>query len=111
MGAALICDAAIASIDGPRAETLKPIETTARANDDSARASDEALRQRVQSALHADPYFYDRHVTVSVKNGHVTLKGFVFSAWDLTNALKIARDASGGAPVEDHLTIQENKRR
>ncbi|HEY0746885.1 MAG TPA: BON domain-containing protein [Steroidobacteraceae bacterium] len=110
-GAALICDTASASIDWPRAQPLNPIETTARANDDAARASDEALRQRVQSALHADPYFYDRHVKVAVKNGQVTLHGFVFSDWDLRNAVKIARDASGGAPVSDDLTIKEGGRR
>jgi osmotically-inducible protein OsmY len=111
IGAAVICHAASASIDGPRAQALNPTETPARANDDSVRASDEALRQRVQSALHTDPYFYDAHVTVSVKNGRVTLHGFVFSDWDLRNAVKIARDASGGAPVNDELTIKEGGRR
>jgi osmotically-inducible protein OsmY len=107
VGAALICDATSASIDGPRTQAVKPIETAARANDDAAQTSDEALRRRVQGALHTDPYFYDRHVKVSVKNGQVTLHGFVFSDWDLRNAVKIARDASGGAPVTNDLTIKE----
>jgi osmotically-inducible protein OsmY len=110
-GAALICQASSASINEPRVQAVKPLETAARANDDAAQTSDEALRKRVQGALHTDPYFYDRHVKVSVKNGQVTLHGFVFSDWDLRNAVKIARDASGGAPVNDDLTIKEGGQR
>src|ERR1700730_1411154 len=45
--------------------------------------TDEQLRKRVQAALHSDPYFYDEHVNVSVKNGVVVLHGFVSSEWDL----------------------------
>ena len=29
--------------------------------------ADEKLRRRVKAALHADPYFYDKHVTVSIE--------------------------------------------
>jgi osmotically-inducible protein OsmY len=42
-------------------------------------AADKKLRKRVQAALHADPYFYDRQITVSTKNGVVVLRGLVFS--------------------------------
>jgi osmotically-inducible protein OsmY len=112
VGAALIFGAAaMAAIDGPRTAALGSVEAAARPNDDARRVSDEALRQRVQSALHADPYFYDRHVKVSVEKGRVILHGFVFSDWDLRNALKIARDAAGGATVTDDLTIKEGGRR
>jgi osmotically-inducible protein OsmY len=41
--------------------------------------AEEKLRKRVKDALHSDPYFYDKHVTVSVKNGAVVLRGFVTS--------------------------------
>ncbi|MEA3138749.1 MAG: hypothetical protein QOK23_918 [Gammaproteobacteria bacterium] len=112
VGAALIFEAAaMAAIDGPRPAALGAVEAAARPNDDAGKASDEALRKRVQSALHADPYFYDKHVKVSVENGRVILHGFVFSDWDLRNALKIARDAAGGATVTDELSIKEGGRR
>jgi osmotically-inducible protein OsmY len=67
---------------------------------------DEELRKLVQAALHFDPYFYDAHVTVSVEKGDVLLKGFVFSDWDLLNAMRIARKAAGGRRVVDSLSIE-----
>jgi|SRR5271165_492079 len=69
-------------------------------------AAKEALRHRVQAALHADPYFYDRHVTVSIENGAVVLRGFVFSDWGLRDALRIAKEAAGDTPVVDNLSIK-----
>jgi osmotically-inducible protein OsmY len=68
--------------------------------------ADEGLKNRVKTALHIDPYFYDKHVTVSVENGSVVLRGFVFSAWGLQDALRIARKAAGKAPVIDNLSIK-----
>jgi osmotically-inducible protein OsmY len=73
--------------------------------------ADEELRKRVKAALHVDPYFYDEHVTVSIENGGVVLRGFVFSDWDLRDALRIARKAAGDRPVIDNLAIKEGGRR
>ncbi len=64
----------------------------------------------MKAALHADPYFYDEHVTVSVENGVVVLRGFVFSGWDLRQALSIARKAAGGKTVVDDLSIKQGGR-
>jgi osmotically-inducible protein OsmY len=69
-------------------------------------AAGEELRNRVQAALHSDPYFYDEHVTVSVDKGVVMLRGFVLSAWDLEDAIRIARKAAGGSRVVDDLSIK-----
>ena len=69
-------------------------------------AANEALRKRVQAALHTDPYFYDRHLTVSVENGAIVLRGFVFSAWGLQDAIRIAKKAAGDTPVVDNLSIE-----
>jgi osmotically-inducible protein OsmY len=68
--------------------------------------ADEDLGNRVKTALHVDPYFYDKHVTVSVEKGSVVLRGFVFSAWQLQDALRIARKAAGNTPVVDNLSIK-----
>jgi osmotically-inducible protein OsmY len=70
----------------------------------------EAIRQRVANALRADPYLYDRHVTVSVEEGRIVLRGFVFGDWDLRNALRIARQSAGGLTVVDNLSIKEGGR-
>src|ERR1700684_1571429 len=58
------------------------------------RMSDEKLRKRVKDALHSDPYFYDEHVTVSVENGAVVLRGIVSSEWDLRDAVRTASKAA-----------------
>ena len=77
----------------------------------SSAPADEELKERVQAALHADPYFYDRHVTVSVDKGAVVLHGFVFSDWDLQEAIRIAGHAAGDRRVIDDLSIQQGGRR
>jgi osmotically-inducible protein OsmY len=70
------------------------------------RMSDEKLRKRVKDALHSDPYFYDEHVTVSVENGAVVLRGFVSSEWDLRDAVRIASKAAADRRVIDNLSIE-----
>jgi hypothetical protein len=65
-----------------------------------------AERAGAQVALHSDPYFYDRHVTVSVDNGAVVLQGFVSSEWDLLDAIRIANKAAGDRRVIDDLSIK-----
>jgi osmotically-inducible protein OsmY len=74
-------------------------------------AADEDLKQRVTSALHADPYFYDEHVSVSVDNGVVVLHGFVASEWDLRDAIRIASKAAGDQRVIDDLSITQGGNR
>jgi osmotically-inducible protein OsmY len=73
--------------------------------------SDAELQDRVQLALHADPYFYDGHVVVSVEQGVVHLKGMVFSDWDLRDAIRIATKASGDRTVVNNLTLIVGGRR
>jgi osmotically-inducible protein OsmY len=83
----------------------------ASATPDAAALSDGELAERVKAALHADPYFYDEHVTVSVERGVVVLRGFVFSSWDLRDALRIAGKAAGDRRVVDNLSIKQGGRR
>jgi hypothetical protein len=78
---------------------------------DSVLSGDGELAKRVQAALHADPYFYDGHVTVSEEKGAVVLHGFVLSNWDLRDALRIARQVAGDRPVIDNLSLEEGGRR
>jgi hypothetical protein len=68
------------------------------------------LSGRVRAALHAEPYFYDRHVDVTVEGDAVVLSGIVFSDWDLREALRIARKTAGNRPVVDNLSIEQGGR-
>jgi hypothetical protein len=74
-------------------------------------AAPRSLRRKASPALlvpltlHADRYFFDRHVEVSVKDGVVVLRGLVFSDWDLRDALRIARKAAGENLVVNSLTL------
>jgi BON domain len=57
---------------------------------------DEVVKTRVETALHDDPYFYDEHVTVTVKNGVVHLQGIVFDAQDMQSVRRIIRKKVSG---------------
>ena len=72
---------------------------------------DADVRDRVQLALHDDPYFYDGHVQVSVENGVVYLRGLVFSDWDLRDAMRIAGKAAGNRRVINDLILVQGGRR
>ena len=79
--------------------------------EERASVVDQQLKDNVDNALSSDPYFYGAHVTVSVENGNVVLRGFVFSDWDLRDAIRIATRAAGGRRVVDDLTIEVAGRR
>ena len=82
-------------------------QTPHAAGEQASTSSESVVTERVKAALHADPYVYDEHIDVSMKNGSVVLKGFVSSDWDLRNAIRIATQAAGGRRVIDSLTIKE----
>jgi osmotically-inducible protein OsmY len=89
----------------------KSSQIAAAATQGADSVTDEELSKRVQAALHSDPYFYDEHVSVSVERGNVVLRGFVFSDWDLRDAIRIASQAAGERPVVDNLSIKLGGRR
>jgi osmotically-inducible protein OsmY len=67
---------------------------------------DEELKIRVATALHDDPFLYDGHVEVSVRNGIVRLEGVVLSPHDVLDALRIIRKhVPGVRRVVDELEI------
>jgi osmotically-inducible protein OsmY len=77
----------------------------------STAVANRKLRERVRAALHAEPYLYARHINIAVKGDAVVLSGFVFSDWELLDALRVAREASGNRPVVDHLSLERDFRR
>jgi osmotically-inducible protein OsmY len=96
--------------NAPAPTASRPVSIAASTTQGADRIADEKLRKQVRAALHADPYFYDRHLTVSIEDGVVVLRGFVFSDWDLRRALSIARKAAGDKTVVDYLSIKEGGR-
>jgi osmotically-inducible protein OsmY len=108
---ALVCGligiaAPVSAQNTPAPTDSRAVSVAASTTQSADWVADEKLRKKVKVALHADPYFYDRHVTVSIENGDVVLRGFVFSDWDLRHALSIARKAAGDKTVVDNLSIK-----
>ena len=55
--------------------------------------------------LRSDPYIDDSHITVSVRNGVVTLEGIVLDHSDLLAALRISGRISGVKALVDDLQL------
>ena len=67
---------------------------------------DEEVTERVETALHDDPYVLDTHVTITTKNGVVTLHGFVFDFWDLQAMRRLAKKIPGVKRVVNDLELK-----
>jgi hypothetical protein len=83
-------------------DSLKTIVVTA----SKPAAPDAEVQQQVETAMRSDPYFYDEHVTVTVKGGVVTLTGIVFDPWDLRTARRIAKRIPGVKRVINDLELE-----
>jgi BON domain len=104
---ALVCWTASVSADSataPAAGSLEPIVVTAKRR--IVILPDEVLKEQVETVLHDDPYFYDEHVTVTIRNGVATLQGIVFDDWDLRDAIRLARKVPGVKRVVNDLEIK-----
>jgi hypothetical protein len=88
------------NLSAPADSGLDAIVVTAK------RQADETIKRQVEAALRSDPFFYDEHVTVTIRNGVVTLQGMVFDDWDLRNALRIGRKVPGVKRVVNDLEIK-----
>jgi osmotically-inducible protein OsmY len=83
---------------------FEPIIVTAKKQE--APKTDEEVTKQVEAALHADRYAFDEHVTVTTKDGVVTLSGFVLDIWDLFTLKRIVRKMPGVKKVVDQLTLE-----
>jgi len=64
---------------------------------------DEAIRKRIETALHDDPYFQSHQVRVHVDNGVARLTGRVASERERAAAEDIARGVKGVTDVTNDL--------
>jgi osmotically-inducible protein OsmY len=111
----LVCGLGVLAspVDGQNAPTYSVTRSQASGTWTSTEAAvvNRELSERVREALHAERYLYDRHVEVTVEGNVVVLSGFVFSASELQDALRIARKAAGNRPVADNLSLERDFRR
>jgi hypothetical protein len=88
------------------APTAHPLEeVVVRAKKRPEFVPDEEVTEHVATALHTDRYFYDGHVTVTVKDGVVYLRGTVFDEGDLRHAWLISKKIPGVKRVVNELEI------
>lgn len=69
---------------------------------------DGLVQEQIYDALNADPTHFFRHVDVEVRNGVVTLSGYVWSVSSLYQAEKIAGQVPGVTRVVDRMELERN---
>lgn len=69
---------------------------------------DEEVSRQVESALELDPVVDNRHVTITTKNGIVTIEGFVQDAWDLLALRRVAKRVAGVKRVVNNVELVLN---
>jgi osmotically-inducible protein OsmY len=72
----------------------------------TAKRLDEALAAKVQAAIEQNPYIFSDHITVTAKNGVVTVRGVVNDLNDLLAILRIARRVAGKGRVVNEIEFQ-----
>jgi hypothetical protein len=72
----------------------------------TAKRSDEVLAAKVEAALKQNPYIFSDHVTVTAKDGVVTVKGVVNDLIDLLAILRVARRMAGRGRVVNEIEYQ-----
>jgi osmotically-inducible protein OsmY len=82
-------------------DALQEITVTAR----KVAKSDAEVTEQVETALHQDRYIFSEHVTISSKNGVVTLRGIAVDYWDVIAMKRLVRKMPGVKRVVDNLDI------
>lgn len=90
--------------DIARAPPLKPITVIGRRP--VLILPDDEVKKQVEAAMQSDPYFNDAHVSVTIKDGVVTLEGIVQDEWDLRAALRISKKVAGVRRVINDLELK-----
>jgi osmotically-inducible protein OsmY len=83
-------------------DALQEITVTAR----KVSKTDEEVAAQVETALHADRYIFSDHVTITSKNGVVTLRGMALDYWDVIAMKRLVRKMPGVKKVVDDLDVR-----
>ena len=95
---AVIC--ALALVTGTGHAATSPVRPHAQ------RQTDAVTAERVYAALNADPMYYFRHVDVDVRDGVVTLSGYIFEPQAFYRAQKIAARVPDVTRVVDRMELE-----
>jgi osmotically-inducible protein OsmY len=96
------CTIAAAQATASGREALQEITVTAR----KVYKSDEQVTAEVEAALHSDRYIFSDHVTITSKNGVVTLRGIALDYWDVSAMKRLVRKMPGVKKVVDDLDVR-----
>jgi hypothetical protein len=101
IGIVFLSPAPARDLSGPAAPLDTVVVTAKRIG-----VSDAVVTRQVETALQANPYLYDGHITVTVKDGVVTLRGMVLDEWDLRMAMRVSRKITGVKRVVNDLEME-----
>jgi osmotically-inducible protein OsmY len=82
-------------------DALQQITVTAR----KVSMTDEEVTAQVETALHSDRYIFSEHVTITSKNGVVTLRGIAVDYWDVIAMKRLVRRMPGVKKVVNDLDV------
>jgi osmotically-inducible protein OsmY len=71
-------------------------------------AADEQVTLQVEKALSKDPWIYSEHVTVTTRDGVVTVEGIVQDTVEWFRILRLAGQIPGARRVVDRLEMLHN---
>jgi osmotically-inducible protein OsmY len=100
----LLSVSCLALADNP----TKGLDTVTVTADRPQQAADEQLAQDVKKELRSNPIVDDNHVTITVKNGVVTMQGFVQDAWDLWALRRVAKKVPGVRKIVNDVELVLN---
>jgi len=82
-------------------DALQEITVTAR----KVLKTDAEMTEQVETVLHSDRYIFSEHVSITSKNGVVTLRGIAVDYWDVTAMKRLIRRMPGVRRVVDDLEV------
>jgi osmotically-inducible protein OsmY len=82
-------------------DVLQEITVTAR----KVSMTDEEVTAQVETALHSDRYIFSDHVTITSRNGVITLRGIATDYWDVIAMKRLVRRIPGVKRVVDDIAV------
>jgi osmotically-inducible protein OsmY len=86
---------------GSNRDALQEITVTAR----KVFKTDAEMTEQVETALHSDRYIFSEHVSITSKNGVVTLHGIAVDYWDVIAMKRLVRRMPGVKRVVDDIEV------
>ena len=82
-------------------DVLQEITVTAR----KVSKTDAEVQEQVETALRSDRYIFSDHVTITSRNGVITLRGIATDYWDVIAMKRLVRRMPGVKKVVDDIAV------